>query len=108
MSTPAMCGGDGSCIGIKFLGKVLQRSVVRCADNGGQFRMRERERGCGRRHVRCVVGRRSILEARMLTVRKSVRAGTRKFLNMGIFEDVGRLVSSIDKNRVAKSELTKL
>jgi len=27
---------------------------------------------------------------------------------MGIFKDVGRLVSSIDKNRVAKSELTKL
>ena len=108
VSTPAACGGDGSRIGIKFLGKVLQRGVVRCADDGGQFRMRERERGCGRRHVRCVVGRRSVSEARMLTVRKSVRAGTRKFLKMGIFEDVGRLVSSIDKNRVAKSELTKL
>jgi len=108
VSTPAACGGDGSRIGIKFLGQVLQRGVVRCADDGSQFRMRERERGCGRRHVRCVMGRRSVSEARMLTVRKSVRAGTRKFLNMGIFEDVGRLVSSIDKNRVAKSELTKL
>jgi len=44
----------------------------------------------------------------MLTVQKSVRAVTRNFLKMGIFEDVGRLVSSIDKKRVAKSELTKL
>ena len=87
---------------------MLQHGVVRCADDGGQFRMRERERGSGRRHVRCVMGRHSVSEARMLTVRKSVRAGTRKFLKMGIFEDVGSLVSSIDKNRVAKSELTKL
>jgi len=44
----------------------------------------------------------------MLTVQKLVHAGTRKLLKMGIFEDVGRLVSSIDKKRVAKSELTKL
>jgi len=108
MSTPAACGRDGSRIGIEFLGKGLERGVVRCADDVGQLGMRERERGCGRRHVRCVVGRRNASEARMLTVRKSVRAGTRKFLKMGIFEDVGRLVSSIDKNRVAKSELTKL
>ena len=108
MASTPMCRRDGSCICIKFLGKVLQRSVVRCADDGGQLRMWECERGCGQHHVCCVVGRCNVSEAWMLTVRNSVRAGTRKFLKIGIFKDVGRLVSSIDKNRVTKSELTKL
>jgi len=47
MSTPAACGRDGSCIGIEFLGKVLEHGVVRCANNGGQLGMREHECGCG-------------------------------------------------------------
>ena len=79
MSTPTVCGRDGLRIGIEFLGKVLEHGVVRCAADVGQLGMRERERGCGRRHVRCVVGRRNASEARMLTVRKSLCAGTRKF-----------------------------
>ena len=108
MASTPMCRRDGLRIGIQLFGEVLERSVAGCADDGGQLGMRECEHGCGQRHVHWVVGRRSNLEAQMLTVQKSVRAVKRNFLKMGIFEDVGRLVSSIDKKRVAKSELTKL
>jgi len=30
-------GRDGSCIGIEFLGEVLERGVVGCADDRGQL-----------------------------------------------------------------------
>ena len=83
-STPT-CGRDGSRIGIQLFGEVLQRGVVGCADDGSQLWMRERVRGCGRRHVRCV-GRRSDSKARMLTVRKSVHAGIKELLKMVIFK----------------------
>jgi len=76
-STPT-CRRDGSRIGIQLFGEVLERSVVGCADDGGQLEMRECEHGCGRRHVHWVVGRRSDSKARMLMVRKSVRARIRK------------------------------
>jgi len=77
-STPT-CRRDGSCIGIQLFGEVLEHSVVGCADDGSQLRMRECEHGCGRRHVCCVVGRRSDLKAWMLMVQKLVHAGIRNF-----------------------------
>jgi len=45
-STPT-CRTDGSRIGIQLFGEVLERSVVGCADDGGQLGMRECEHGCG-------------------------------------------------------------
>ncbi len=107
-STPA-CRRDGSHIGIQLFGEVLESSVVGCANDGGQLVMQKCECGCGWHHVCCVVGRHSNSEAWMLMLQKLVHAGTRKLLKMGIFQKMlQRLVSSIDKNRVAKSELTKL
>ncbi len=77
MATPAASGRNGSGIGIEFFGELLDCSVGRCANDGGQLGMRERESGRCRRHVRKVVCSRSDSGAWMLTVQKSEHARTK-------------------------------